>query len=379
MWSSKRSATPAHLRRLCTLGLPMEGIVPALMRALCREAHCDAGVVLWFDAQGDVANLYVQHLPAPAAMAAWFGPPREADAAPPLLPSGTVPLRRSEFVATCADDDDGEARARAAPRPEPFCPHRHLCAMATPSGAPLQRLCCPVLRHGAPVAALMLYRPAGMAPFSSEERTAVKAAGRYLSLNGHALPADTSAAMYRASGEQGFLLCDPDGTVLRASANGYELLAQAAGCAVNRLTVPAGLEQAGRQLIRRLLAEDSLHGSHDAERAERQSTLVNRWGLFRLHVFFEPDGPQGVLIERVEHLLVRLVVAMWHLDLSVQQGEVLLLLAQGLSHDRIAERMGVSPNTADYHIRQLYSKLNAHTRNEAIAFALGSLEAAHAA
>jgi DNA-binding CsgD family transcriptional regulator len=39
--------------------------------------------------------------------------------------------------------------------------------------------------------------------------------------------------------------------------------------------------------------------------------------------------------------------------------------------------MGVSPNTADYHIRQLYAKLNAHTRNEAIAYALGTLEAVH--
>jgi len=33
MWSSKRSATPAQIRRLCTLGLPMEGIVPALETA----------------------------------------------------------------------------------------------------------------------------------------------------------------------------------------------------------------------------------------------------------------------------------------------------------------------------------------------------------
>ena len=360
------------------LGLPMEGIVPALMRALCREAHCDAGVVLWFDAHGDVANLYAQHLPAPAATAAWFGPPRDPDTASPRPLTGPAPVRRREFIETCADDD-GDARAHPATRPEPFCPHRHLCGMAVPSGAPLQRLCCAVLRHGLTVASLILYRPAGAAPFSSEERIAVKAAGRYLSLSGHSLPAGTGPAMYHACGEQALLLCDPDGQVIRASANGYELLAQASGCAVNRRTVPAELERAGRQLIRRLLAGESLHGSHDAARAERSTTLINAWGLFRLRAFFEPDGPQGVLIERVEHLLVRLVAAMWHLDLSVQQGEGLLLLAQGLNHDQIAERMGVSPNTADYHIRQLYAKLSAHTRNEAIACALDALETARAA
>jgi DNA-binding CsgD family transcriptional regulator len=81
-----------------------------------------------------------------------------------------------------------------------------------------------------------------------------------------------------------------------------------------------------------------------------------------------------VLIERVDHLLVRLCEAMWRLDLSVQQGEVLLLLAQGLNHERIAERMGIAFNTAVYHIRQLYSKLDAHTRDEAIACVLAAGE-----
>ena len=355
----------------------MEAIAPALIRKLCREAHCDAGVVVWFDDRGEIANLYARQLPAPAATVGWFRPPQEVGTVVRPPPTDPVTVRRSPWLETCAVDD-GDGRMRVAAAPEPFCPHRHLCSMATPSAEPLQRLCCAVVRNGVPIAALMLYRPARSAPFGPGERAAVKAAGRYLSLNGHALPADTSAAMYHASGEQAFLLCEPDGRVIRASANGYGLLAQASGCAVNRRTVPDELERAGRWLIRRLLAGEALQDARDAS-AQRSTTLINPWGLFRLRVFFEPDGPQGVLIERVEHLLVRLVAAMWHLDLSVQQGEVLLLLAQGLSHERIAERMGVSPNTADYHIRQLYAKLSAHTRNEAIASALGTLETARAA
>lgn len=378
MWSSKRSAGSAQVRRLCTLGLPMEAIAPALMRTLRREAHCDAGVVLWFDADGEVANLYARHMPAPAAMAAWFQPVDQRGSASRLLLMPDGPAHRGGFVGTCADGDDDHHAGDDA-RLEPFCPHRHLCGMAIPGSVPLQRLCCAVTRHGVPTASLMVYRPAEMAPFGAEERIAVKAAGRYLSLNGHATPAQSDAAMYQASGEQGFLLCEADGRVVRASANGYELLAQVCGCAVNRRTVPDELERAGRQLIRRLLAEDGLRSAREAETEGRTTTLVNPWGLFRLHVFFEGDGPQGVLIERVEHLLVRLVEAMRHLDLSVQQGEALLLLAQGLNHEAIAERMGVTLNTADYHIRQLYSKLSAHTRNEAIAYALGMLETARAA
>jgi DNA-binding CsgD family transcriptional regulator len=377
MWSSKRSAASAHIRRLCTLGLPMEGVVPALIRALCREAHCDAGVVLWFDAHGEIANLYAQNLPAPAAIAAWFLPRPDAGTAVRQPLAVEAPTQRSAFVEICADDDEHRPTEG---RPEPFCPHRHLCGMATPGGAPVQRLCSAVVRHGTAVASLMLYRPARAPAFSRDERAAVKAAGRYLSLGCAVAPVDTGAAMYRASGEQAFLLCEADGRVVKASANGYTLLAQASGCAISRSTVPEALERAGRQLVRHLFAEDA----HDAQRrhagrAGPTATLTNPWGLFRLRVFFEPNGVQGLLIERVEHLLVRLVTAMWHLDLSVQQGEVLLLLAQGLSHERISERMGVSPNTADYHIRQLYAKLGAHTRNEAIADALVALESADAA
>lgn len=378
MWSSKRSASLVHLRRLCTLALPMEAVVPALIRTLCRETHCDAGVVLWFDSRGEVANLYTRHVPEPAAMGAWFRPTPEPGNVVRLLPATADREPPRGFVETCTDDDDDESGQHGA-RPWALCPNRHLCSMAGPAGVPLQRLCCVVTRHGVRMASLMVYRPAAMPPFGREERVVVKAAGRYLSLNGQAQPAEMSTAMFHASGEQGFLLCEPEGRVIRASANGYELLAQASGCAISRKTVPEELERAGRQLMRRLLAQEATHTSHCAEAAERAATLINPWGLFRLQAFFAGDGPHGVLIERVEHLLVRLAEAMRHLDLSVQQGEALLLLAQGLSHDRIAERMGVSPNTADYHIRQLYSKLSAHTRNEAIAGALETLETARAA
>jgi DNA-binding CsgD family transcriptional regulator len=356
----------------------MEAIVPALMRVLCHEAHSDAGVVLWFDSRGEVANLYAQNLPPPGQMAAWFAPSEPPSAASLLPLTARVRLWRSELVEICADDDV-EGRPNVDPRPEPFCPHRHLCAMAMPTGDPMQRLCCAVVRHGAPVASLMLYRPATATPFSSEERTAVKAAGRYLSLNGHSALANTSAAMYRASGERALLLCEPEGQIARASVNGYGMLAQASGCPINRKTIPDELERAGRDLIRHLLAEAAHRAARDTHGKDGGVTLINAWGLFRMHVFWGPSGPLGVLVERVEHLLVRLVAAMWHLDLSVQQGEVLLLLAQGLSHDRIADRMGVSHNTADYHIRQLYSKLGTHTREDAIAHLLDAADAGHAA
>lgn len=374
MWSSKRSPGPALVRRLCTLGLPIEGIAPALMRALCREAQCEAGAVLWFDAQGEVSNLYAHDLPSPTALSGWFATPAAAGTALSRVgrPRGMTPGRK--VIELCADGLPN-GRVAEAGATEPLCTHRHLCGMAFPSGATLRRLCCMIVRDGAPVASLILYRPSSGRAFSNDERLAVKAAGRYLSLNAETVAAEADVEKYRAGGEVALLLCGSDGHVTKASAAGYALLAQASGCLINRETVPGQLERAGEELIRRLLAEPGRPTGSDARGPPRATSLTNAWGMFRLRAFFESDEPLGVLIERIDHLLVRLCEAMWRLDLSVQQGEVLLLLAQGLRHESIAERMGVAVNTAVYHIRQLYSKLGAHTRAEAIACVLAAGEA----
>jgi DNA-binding CsgD family transcriptional regulator len=374
MWSSKRSPGPALIRRLCTLGLPIEGIAPALMRALCREARCDAGAVLWFDANGEISNLYAQDLPSPQALSDWFSGPAIAEDSPSRVARSGGAARPRKVIEICADGVPSNRTDRNE-GPEPFCSHRHLCSMAVPSGAPLQRLCCAIVHDGSPVASLILYRPLAGPAFSSEERMAAKAAGRYLSLNAGAVPVTTSAAMYRVSGEDALLLCEPDGGIIKASGNGYALLAQASGCPINRKTVPHDLERAGQELIRRLLAAPALPAGRDARGPLRVAASINAWGMFRLRGFFESGGPLGVLIERVDHLLVRLCEAMWRLELSVQQGEALLLLAQGMSHRTIAERMGIAPNTVAYHIRQLYSKLGAHSRDEAIACVLAAGEA----
>ena len=55
------------------------------------------------------------------------------------------------------------------------------------------------------------------------------------------------------------------------------------------------------------------------------------------------------------------------LPLSAQQREAALLVARGFSNQQIATRMGVSINTASYHVKQLFAKLDVHDRAEAIA------------
>lgn len=55
--------------------------------------------------------------------------------------------------------------------------------------------------------------------------------------------------------------------------------------------------------------------------------------------------------------------------LTERERQVLDLLAEGLSNKRIAERLGISDQTAKFHIASITGKLGAHNRTEAVRLA----------
>jgi DNA-binding NarL/FixJ family response regulator len=59
--------------------------------------------------------------------------------------------------------------------------------------------------------------------------------------------------------------------------------------------------------------------------------------------------------------------------LSRRELEVLRLLAEGLSNREIAERLFISPKTAEHHVSRVYAKLGVSTRAEAAAYAVRNL------
>jgi DNA-binding NarL/FixJ family response regulator len=56
--------------------------------------------------------------------------------------------------------------------------------------------------------------------------------------------------------------------------------------------------------------------------------------------------------------------------LSRREQEVLRLLAEGLTNGEIAQRLFISPKTAEHHVSRIYGKLGVRTRAEAAAFAV---------
>ena len=52
--------------------------------------------------------------------------------------------------------------------------------------------------------------------------------------------------------------------------------------------------------------------------------------------------------------------------LTPREREVLVLLSLGLSNREIAERLGISPHTAKFHVSSIFGKLGAGSRAEAV-------------
>ncbi len=357
----KKTAELAHLRQLCRLGLHGEAIIPAFLRSLRALVPAGFGAYFWIDGSGDMANMYSERM-LPAEVTSRYFRQHYDSAVHAFREQVQVQAHDGELVrevvpdaATLASDYYREIFSRLGA-------HRTLRAVLAERGAPLGQL--------------SLYRGERAPAFSKGEREAVETACRYLL---QALKSGSSAAagaeQYRESGQAALLVCAADGRVQQASGRGHALLAQASGCRINRGAMVGELEQAGLALLRRLLAS-ALADAAVEDAPAHELRVHNEWGAFRLRAYPLGEG-FGVLIERYEHLLVRLVDAMRALPLSAQQREVALLLARGLTNVQVAAELGVTLNTASYHVKQLFAKLDAHDRAEVIARVLDGHTSRH--
>jgi DNA-binding CsgD family transcriptional regulator len=57
-------------------------------------------------------------------------------------------------------------------------------------------------------------------------------------------------------------------------------------------------------------------------------------------------------------------------DLTRQESELLKLLVDGHHYKTAAQQMGISTNTVAFHLKNIYSKLQVHSKSEAVAKAL---------
>lgn len=175
---------------------------------------------------------------------------------------------------------------------------------------------------------------------------------------------DTQDSMVHDSA---MLVTTPQGRLLWTSQKSNLLLALAFGPSWHRRSeLPPALQA----LLQRLqFAGRHVDGRSGAAPALPQLDLHNASGWFSLRAT-QMDAASGTgqavgiqithRVPRVAHLLP----ALRALRLPQRQHELAYWLARGLPEAQIAERMGISANTATYHRRQIYSRLGVQSRQE---------------
>jgi DNA-binding CsgD family transcriptional regulator len=63
---------------------------------------------------------------------------------------------------------------------------------------------------------------------------------------------------------------------------------------------------------------------------------------------------------------IKLIRSAERLPLTSRQAEICVLMAEGFSHEAIAERLAISRHTVNQHGRWIYDKLEAHNRSELV-------------
>jgi DNA-binding CsgD family transcriptional regulator len=122
------------------------------------------------------------------------------------------------------------------------------------------------------------------------------------------------------------------------------------------------------EFLRRICTR--LHGPDGAPIDQVDSQHDSPWGQFRIRAFRLPDGEGreqnrvGLLIGRREPRALALARGAGASGLSPQQREVALLLADGMSNLEIARTLALRPNTASYHVKQVFARLQLHNRDE---------------
>ena len=346
----KQSNALAYLRQLCCSGLGKETIIPEFLRAVKTVLPSGNNTFTGVDEQLNPSYHILEFVAAdidertPIVISSFFTPERRSCAAvllsqKPVLTDWTFldePFYRSDLHNLIF---------------RRFNQHHCLHAL--------------VIQEGKPAGMLSLFRPRHQKPFDSCEQALFTHLLPYVA---HALQApDDKDIQYSENGSSGMMIMDTQGTMLYLSREAKILLALACHPI---LTVDARSKEIEllaklTQLCRNL---EAVFRGQQAAPTSWCYTGTNGRFMFRAYWLDrqnnEPGRLLGMTIEHQEPLALKILRAMQNLPLSPTQKEVAMLLAQGVSSEKIGERLHIRPTTVKDHIGKIFTKLDIHHREE---------------
>ncbi|MEO8101974.1 MAG: helix-turn-helix transcriptional regulator [Betaproteobacteria bacterium] len=359
----KRSVQLAHIRQLCCLGYPGQSLMPALLRAVREFIGADSAGFFWVDAKGDMTNLFAERMLSPGLMRLYFE--RHYDGAEhPFRQAFLQRASASELVSSSSASPELLKTAYYNDILRYLDAHHVMYSVIRDQGHALGQL--------------SLYRPKRAAAFTARERAAIQDISRYVA---HAVSCPVAQsdpkAQFVDSDDEGLVVVDNQGTIIQGAAPSLKLLAMATRGQFSPASPPLATGDIVPDVVLSLMERLRKVLAGHAAIAPREQ-VETAWGRFLLSAYaLGSEGDTlpatiGIHVRRKEHVVVRLAQAMGSLDLPPQQREVALLLAQGKSNQEISAALNVSNNTASYHVKQLFFRLDAHDRAEAVARILGA-------
>ncbi|MCY7387292.1 MAG: LuxR C-terminal-related transcriptional regulator [Burkholderiales bacterium] len=353
----KRTTQLAHIRQLCCIGISGQALMPTLLRAIREYASADSAGFFWVDARGEMTNLYADRMLSPGLMRIYFE--RHYD-------GGEHPFRQAFIKRARAADQVTSSTAspeltRTAYYNEIL---RHLDA---------HHVMYAVIRdQGHALGQLSLYRPRQSPAFSAEDRSAIKDIAHYVAHAVNRPKAVTANVEFVDADSEGMVVVDFHGQIVEAAAKSLNLLSMALKREFNPASPPLVVGEAAQGAVQQLLVllQKAILG---VAAAAPRLAIDGQWGRFMLSAYaLDGDGAApasraAIHVRRQQPMILKLAEAMGGFDISPQQREVALLLAQGRSNQQIAEALNVSGNTVNYHIKQLFMRLDAHDRADAVA------------
>lgn len=355
-----RRRAEARVQQLCCMGLSQQVLIPLLLRELHQLVPSHWNLFFWFDAEGNISNLYNEY---PSAMdvtplylnefhnsrelevfKGWSHVCRHANGATEF--GSFLTVRRQEF-------------------------QRHPFYQEVLKPAELHWMLQATVSDGSrPLGLVGLSRTATDAPFAKADFTQLDCVTGFIA---HGM---TNAGTRRQddwidSDDEGLIVCDHSSVIHHVSSRARLLLALATReqfkPRLSRLSMDRLLPAPLTALTR------ALNGIRDQRPGSRPPSIVleNAWGRFRFNATWlsspdDGDSLIGITVRRQEPLPLKLMRHVEQLRIPRRQAQVCLLMACGHSYTRIAEHLGISENTVISHGRAVYNRVDAHNRSELI-------------
>jgi DNA-binding CsgD family transcriptional regulator len=345
--SRRRSNALTYVRHLCAAGVPGAQLLPALLPALRELVPAQSAAFFYANAKGDMSNIVAERLLSLEVMAVYYARYHRTDA---------LAFAQGYRERIAKDDPVSAHTLTDTERARPY--YRDVLSKI---GA--NHFLYAIVRDaaGAPVGQLSLYRGATEVPFSEHDCEALRALLPQISpaiaVRAEQAPTHVALAIVTA---QAHALLGASGKVTGWSQNWEPTLRMFAS---DRLTPAETVAEAKRmanalRTLRGKLKKGIRVGTH------QNANGAFDWALTPLDANDAAASLILVSVTQKRPKALALANGAALLGLSLAQTRVALLLANGTQTTDIALLCGVSVNTANYHVREVFTKCNVTDRRD---------------